>query len=250
MTPTPQPTPTADLALVAEHTARLLDTTRSLADTSAPSLCEGWSRGHVVTHVARNAEAIGRLAQWALTGTPQEMYPGGTEGRDGAIEAGAGRPVGELVADLADTAAGLAPQLAALSGPRAAEQVELRGGLGVPSVRLPFLRLREVVYHHVDLDAGFGFADVDGDLLCRFIDDAVSRLDLGRHPPVLQLTSEEGDSWSVGGAGSSVGSTASAPGAGSVTGTRAGLLLWLARRIPDAVRTRDGQEPPHLPRGA
>jgi len=235
---TAQPGATDDLALVAEYTARLVDTTRSLTDTTAPSLCEGWSRAHVVTHVARNAEAIGRLVEWALTGTPQEMYPGGTEGRDRAIEAGAWREVGELVADLVDTATGLAPRLAALSGPRVAEEVELRGGLRVASAGLPFLRLREVVYHHVDLGAGFGFADVDGALLCRFIDDAVSRLELGRHPPALQLTSEEGDSWSVGGGGS------------SVTGTRAGLLLWLARRIPDGVRTRDGQEPPHLPRGA
>jgi maleylpyruvate isomerase len=226
-----------DLALLAEQTTRLLDTARSLTDPSAASLCEGWSRGHVATHLARNAEAIGRLADWAVTGTRREMYPGGTEGRDRAVEAGARRGVDALAADLADTAAALAPRLEALSGPLAVDEVELRGGYLVASTLLPFTRLREVVYHHVDLDAGFGFADVDGDLLCRFVDDAVSRLELGRHPPGLRLTSEEGDTWVVG------------DGTTPVTGTRARLLLWLARRIPDGVRVQDG-EPPSLPRGA
>lgn len=228
---------TDDLVLVADHTERLLGTVRSLRETSAASLCEGWSRGHVATHVARNAEAIGRLADWAVTGTPQEMYPGGTQGRDRAVEAGAHRGSAELAADLADTAAALQPALEALSGELVAEQVELRGGLRVPATQLPFLRLRELVYHHVDLDAGFGFADVDGQLLCRFVDDAVSRLELGRHPPALQLTSDEGETWTVG------------DGSTPVTGTRAGLLLWLARRIPDGVRAPGG-ELPSLPRGA
>jgi len=226
-----------DLGLLAEETTRLLDTAQSLTDPSAASLCEGWSRGHVATHLARNAEAIGRLADWAVTGTPHEMYPGGTEGRDREIEAGARRGVDTLAEDLADTAAELAPRLAALAGPLAADEVELRGGYLLPSTRLPFTRLREVVYHHVDLDAGFSFADVDGDLLCRFVDDAVSRLELGRHPPALRLLSDEGDSWAVGDATT------------SVSGTRAGLLLWLARRIPDGVRVQDG-ELPSLPRGA
>jgi maleylpyruvate isomerase len=226
-----------DLARLAAETTRLLGTARSLTDPSAPSLCEGWSRAHVATHVARNAEAIGRLADWAVTGTPQEMYPGGTDGRDRAIEGGAHRVADDLAEDVAATAAALVPRLEALSGPLAADEVELRGGYRLPSTRLPFTRLREVVYHHVDLDAGFGFADVDGDLLCRFVADAVSRLELGRHPPALRLASDEGDTWTVG------------DGTVTVTGTRAGLLLWLARRIPDGVRTPDA-ELPSLPRGA
>jgi maleylpyruvate isomerase len=226
-----------DLALLSAHTARLLDTARSLPDPAAPSLCEGWSRGHVATHVARNAEAIGRLAEWAVTGTRQEMYPGGTDARDRAVEAGAHRGADALAEDLAETAAALVPRLQSLSGPLATDEVELRGGYRLPSTRLPFTRLREVVYHHVDLDAGFGFTDVDGDLLYRFVDDAVSRLELGRHPPALRLASDEGDTWTVG------------DGTGTVAGSRAGLLLWLARRIPDGVRTQ-GSQLPSLPRGA
>ena len=90
---------TRDLAHVAAQTELLLDTARGLTDPDAPSLCEGWSRGHVLSHVARNAQAIGRLAGWAVSGTPAAMYPGGAAGRDADIEAGAGRPAVELRAD-------------------------------------------------------------------------------------------------------------------------------------------------------
>lgn len=235
---------TDDLALVREHTGLLLGTARALDDPAGPSLCEGWTRGHVLTHVARNAEAIGRLAEWAVTGAPQEMYPGGTGARDQAIEQGAARGAAELVADLADTAEALVPRLEALSGTLATQEVEMRGGFRVPASRLPFLRLREVVYHHVDLDAGFGFADVDGGLVRRFIDDAVSRLALASHPPALRLAGDEGEHWTVG------EQTNDDARPTTVAGTRAGLLLWLARRVPDGVRVDGDAELPSLPRGA
>jgi maleylpyruvate isomerase len=126
--------------------------------------------------------------------------------------------------------------LAALQGDLGAAEVEMRGGLKVSALRLPFIRLREVVYHHVDLDAGFTFADVDDDLLARFIDDAVWRLSLARTPPAVDLRSDEGQVWRVG-----------EPTA-YVAGSRAGLLLWLARRITTGVRSEG--EVPTLPRGA
>jgi maleylpyruvate isomerase len=228
---------TPELTVLADHTERLLTTARSLTDPAAPSLCEGWSRGHVLTHVARNAEAIGRLASWAVTGQRQEMYPGGQEVRDADIEAGAHRPLTELVRDVADTAAGLAPQLEPLGGPLAAEEVEMRGGMRVPATGLPFLRLREVVYHHVDLDAGFGFDDVEAELQRRFVADAVHRLGLGSRPPAVVVRADEGDTWTVG------------AGTTTVTGSLAGILLWLARRDASRVRAVDG-DVPTLPRGA
>ena len=54
---------TADpLVLIAEvdrATARLLATARTLDDDAvrAPSPLPGWTRGHVLTHVARNADS-------------------------------------------------------------------------------------------------------------------------------------------------------------------------------------------------
>ena len=240
-----------DLSHVADHTARLVATARTLDDVASASLCEGWTRGHVLTHVARNAEAIGRLVQWASTGEPQQMYPGGTRARDADIAAGATRPLPELVDDLVDTAESLAARLEELSGPLTTDRVQMRGGLEVEARSLPFLRLREVVFHHVDLDAGFTFEDVDEDLVRRFLQDAVTRLD--RHPdaPRLELRSTAGDAWTVaagGGLGEGTTGEEATLGAPTVSGTLGGLLLWLARRDPTGVHA-DG-ELPELPRGA
>ena len=235
-----------DLHAVARHTELLIHHATHLGDVRAPSLCEGWSRAHILSHVARNAEAILRLTEWSLDGRPREMYPGGATARDAEIEEGAvrvgpasaddARPAGAFVDDLAETAAALEPRLAQLGGPLAVDEVEMRGGLTIPPSTLPFLRLREVVYHHVDLDDGFSFADVEPDLLHRFIDDAVSRLRMGSHPPDLDLRTDEGDHWLVG------------EPSNRVVGSRAGVLLWLARRIDSGVNAEDG--PPELPRGA
>jgi len=223
--------------LVAAHTERLLSTAGRLEDAAAPSLCDGWTRAHVLTHVARNAEAIGRLAQWAVDGRPREMYPGGAAARDDEIERGAGRPLAELREDLRSTAEQLAPQLDRLSGDLLAEHVEMRGGLVVPSVRLPLLRLRELVFHHVDLEAGFTFADVEPQLVRAFVDDAVQRLRRDRRAPGFEVRSTDGGVWTVG-----------EPSA-HLTGDLADVLLWLARRRPDGIRSDEGTVP-DLPRGA
>ncbi|MFG1700137.1 maleylpyruvate isomerase N-terminal domain-containing protein [Nonomuraea sp. NPDC049309] len=60
-------------ALQAELTAatdRLLATAASLsdADLAAPSLLPGWTRGHVLAHVAQNAGSCLNLLTWARTG--------------------------------------------------------------------------------------------------------------------------------------------------------------------------------------
>ena len=221
--------------LLATHTTVLLETAAGLDDVSVPSLCEGWTRGHVLTHVARNADAIGRLASWAVTGERQEMYPGGS--RDAEIEEGAGRGVADQVHDLRTTAQALVPALEALDGPLATERVQMRGGYEVPARRLVFLRLREVVFHHVDLDAGFTFDDVEPELLRSFIGDAVDRLAAGSRPPAVTLLADEGGSWAVG------------DGTTTVRGSLGGLMLWLARRDEAGV-TSDSAQVPALPRGA
>ena len=227
-----------DIAAVRPATENLLATASRLSDEDlgAPSLCEGWTRGHVLAHLSRNADAISRLVGWAVTGERVEMYPGGQAARDAEIEAGAFRGAGEQLADLAQSAEQLDARLSRLESGTAVDAVEGRGGFVIPSEDLPFMRLREVVYHHVDLVAGYSFEDVDGDLLARFISDAVRRLSMSRHAPDLRLSTAEGDEWTLG------------KGSVTVTGPRAGMLLWLARRRADGV---SAQGPlPELPRGA
>ncbi len=224
-----------ELAAIARHTDALLTTAGGFADADlpVPSLCEGWSRGHVLAHLARNAEAIERLVGWATSGEPAEMYPGGAARRDADIDEGAGRPAAVQLRDVRETAARLADRLPALAQP-AVDEVEMRGGVRVHPSVLPFLRLREVVFHHADLRAGFSFDDVEPDLLVAFIDHAVGQLRRSGRAPSLKVRTDEGDVHVIG------------DGTAYVTGSRAGVLLWLARRDASGVQG----DPPPLPRGA
>ena len=81
---------------------RLAGTLARLDDASArrPSLLPGWTVGHVLTHLARNADSHVRLVQAALRGEVGDQYPGGNPQREADIEAGAGRPAAELVEDV------------------------------------------------------------------------------------------------------------------------------------------------------
>lgn len=69
--------PTALLTRITTATEHLLTTTATLSDADMhdPSLLPGWSRGHVLTHLARNADGGTRLLTWARTGTPSAEYP-------------------------------------------------------------------------------------------------------------------------------------------------------------------------------
>src|SRR6516164_11535621 len=86
---------------IGEATDRLLASAAALTDATArePSALPGWTRGHVLTHVARNADGLGNLLRWARTGTKTPMYAS-REARAASIEAGAGRPAAELTADV------------------------------------------------------------------------------------------------------------------------------------------------------
>lgn len=136
--------------------ATLDDALERGVDPSRPSLLPGWTMGHVVTHLARNADSHVRM----LDGLPQ--YEGGPEGREAAIEAGAGRPVAELVADARRSIWALESRWAVhaeWSG--TAERLHDR----VRQADLPGWRRYEVELHHVDLDLGYGFADLPAEFV-------------------------------------------------------------------------------------
>ena len=62
--------PAATLRQINAATGQLLQTVAQFtdADVRAPSLLPTWSRGHVLTHLARNADGGRRLLLWARTG--------------------------------------------------------------------------------------------------------------------------------------------------------------------------------------
>ncbi|MDX6744931.1 maleylpyruvate isomerase family mycothiol-dependent enzyme [Actinocorallia sp. A-T 12471] len=124
----------------------------------APSPLEGWTRGHVAHHIARNADSCSRLLAWAATGVPVPQYPG-RAARDAEIEAGAGLPHKALAADVRESAARFAALAEALPEDRWDARVEALGDWGHPAWYLLYRRWREVEVHHVDLGASYTFAD-------------------------------------------------------------------------------------------
>jgi maleylpyruvate isomerase len=139
------------------------------------------------------------------------------EARDADIAVGATRTAPEILTDLEDSAARFAAAAAGLSGSPEQAEVEMRGGRKVLGGQLPTLRLMEVAIHHVDLDAGYTFADADPGFIKRAVANSVSRMTATAEAPQVTLRSDEGDTWTIG------------DGRQVVTGSNAALLLWLTR---------------------
>lgn len=149
-------TPTVLIDGVATAQAALLADIADLSDDVArrPSLLPGWSVGHLLTHIARNADSMTWRLEGAALGELRDQYPGGLEQRSSDIEQGAGRPAGELVADVRQSAAVLEQVMANL--PLAAWDAPSRTSRGVveSSRDAALSRWREVVVHHGDLGLG------------------------------------------------------------------------------------------------
>ena len=125
----------------------------------------------------------------------------------------------------------MAPSLA---GPPEDREVEMRGGRVVPGRDLPILRLREVVFHHVDLDLGYTFADADAGFVERTLRRAVATLADSPAAPSLRLRSDEGDVWSVGDGATYV----TAPGPACCSGSPAASGRGQRRRVAAAGAAR------------
>jgi maleylpyruvate isomerase len=148
--------PTAFLPALRASTADLvqglLGRPWSDADVAAPSLCEGWTRGHVLTHIARNADGIADTLAGGLRGEIVDRYPGGMDARNASIEAGARRPFAALVADVRDSADRLDRVLGAVADANGWAQPTEHGDAAAMWV---FRRWREVEVHRVDLAADY-----------------------------------------------------------------------------------------------
>ena len=115
------------------------------------------------------------------------------EQRDAEIEAGARRPAADQAADILESAERLDALLRRLGPEHAAVCVErVPGGPEIPVGRVPFMRLRELVFHHVDLDACFRFDRVAPEQVELFLGDAVERLAAQDDPPSVRLATPDG----------------------------------------------------------
>jgi maleylpyruvate isomerase len=220
---------------LAAATARLMSGISQLtgADARGASLLPGWTRGHVLTHLARNAEGGTRLLSWALTGMTSYEYPS-VAARAAAIEEGANRPVAALVADVDATAAAFAEAAAAM--PPAAWQNLITWTTGQRGTAdgVPRSRLAEVLIHHVDLDLGYGPGSWPAVFVRDMLPVAVERL-TGRAlaPLPARLTATDtGRSFRLGDTDPE-----------RISGTEVELLAWLLGRSGGAGLRRDKPGP-------
>ena len=117
----------------------------------APSRLPGWSVGHVLTHLARNADAHARRLSGALRGEDLPKYANGPEQRGNEIEAGAGRAAAEIIADVENSQSQL-EEVFMLNAAAGWPHGDFLGGGHYGVSGCPAHRLREVEMHHVDLD--------------------------------------------------------------------------------------------------
>ena len=141
---------------IAEADGRLLVSASALTEDQLrePSLLPGWSRGHVLTHVARNADGLTNLLTWARTGVETPQYES-FEARNAQIEEGSGRRADEIVADLSRSSQNFIDQAREMPGEAWSTQVMGLRGPAHPGWFTLHRRLSEVQIHHVDLSAGY-----------------------------------------------------------------------------------------------
>lgn len=219
--------PAAELGQITEATAHLLATAAELTDEDLrqPSLCAGWTRGHVLTHIARNADGLANLLNTAATGEVTPMYESNDK-RNADIEAGSSRPVAEQLADLRESAGRFAEAYAAAqaAGNWGAPVYRLAGTQPFPAWLVPAKRLGEVLIHHVDLDLDFTPAHWSDAFTDDSFADTLARFEERADFPKLRLDVEEEDV---------VYGIKAAPqdkGVVVVRGPKRALLAWLLGR--------------------
>jgi maleylpyruvate isomerase len=217
-------------------TDRLLRSATALDETgiTGPSTLPGWSRGHVLAHLARNADAHVNLLTSARTGENIPAYPS-EAARDADIETGAGRSLAAQLDDLRAATARFAQAVSAMPAEAWTAMVQHRQGPRVAAT-LTWGRLREIEVHHVDLAAGYRTADWPEAFSLRLLHEVATDLS-GRPdaPALLLLPAEPGHQLAIG----------DAEGAPTVAGPAHELAGWLTGRSPgdNLTVTPDGPLP-------
>jgi maleylpyruvate isomerase len=227
-----RPDPVSDAAAARAATERLTEAVSGLAPAAItePSLLPGWSRGHVLTHLARGADALVNLLTWARTGEETPMYAS-EAARDKDIEDGAGRPLDEQLDDLRLTAERFAVAVEEMPPQAWATQVRTRHGGVWPAAELPAKQLAEVLLHHVDLGIGYTCDNLPSDFVHRELACVIDGL--SGHEGIAAVRLQDtgsGEEWLIG---------ASAEPELTVGGSARRLLAWVTGRSKGEGLTRE-----------
>jgi maleylpyruvate isomerase len=190
------PAPAEDLARVEAAQRRFDDVVANIDDATArrPTALPGWTVGHVLSHVARNADSHVRRAEAAARGEVIEQYVGGFGGRAAEIEAGANRSGRDLAEDVRSSGERLMATWLELPD-------EAWGGLTVDvsgtqrSVSaLVSRRWQELEVHVVDLGLGPTYRDWSLDFVDAFLPRrrrGALRENPGIEPPASESFSDD-----------------------------------------------------------
>ena len=214
-------------AWIGSATTRFLGDTLGMSEPAwhAPSRLPGWTRAHVATHVARNADRIA-----AVLNDPDADYDHrDTHAELLALESGADRSAVDLQLDVDSSASELDRVGRAVADWSRPVRVN---GKARPLATLTLLRLHEICAHHLDLgiEAGTTADDIDTDAsvwLLRFVLGCSCR----EYQEAMTITSSSGLTATLG----------SGRVRRKVSGTDARLWAWLSGRLDaDAVEGARG----------
>jgi maleylpyruvate isomerase len=196
-------------------------------DFDRPSLLPGWSRAHVLAHVANNADALINLLTWARTGVERQMYAS-SEARDAGIEETSKLPPDQLRAQVLAATQRLVGAFREMREPDWAAQLRTNRGREITAADVPWMRCCEVWVHSVDLDAGVGFADVPEDIQAALVDEVFRVWDgRGEAPDVVLFAGDR--EWGT--------------GALAVAGALPDVTAWVTGRSAGQGLTADGPLP-------
>ncbi|WP_329223589.1 maleylpyruvate isomerase family mycothiol-dependent enzyme [Streptomyces sp. NBC_01485] len=200
-------------------------------DIAAPSRLPGWTRGHVLSHLARQVPALERLLEWARTGVETPQYAN-RQARDAEIEAGAHRLAADLVADVRESARHFQRTVEELPAPAWNAAIRpFTGELCTPR-RILVIRLRELELHHVDLAVGYDVADIPATARNIVLDDVLGYYAAAEGMPDFTVRGGDGAQLARFGTDGPV-----------VSGEPADLLAWLAGRTSGARLDTTGELP-------
>jgi maleylpyruvate isomerase len=167
------PRPTADIDEVRGAHQRLHQSVVGLDEATIrrPSGLPGWSVGHVLSHLARNADSIVRRLEAAEQGEHVEQYVGGAQGRADEIERGSSRSAASIVDDVIASNERVERTFDRVSPDVWDRPVAAGAAVSrlVVASHLASARWCEVEIHHVDLGLGYRAADWSDELVDRML---------------------------------------------------------------------------------
>jgi maleylpyruvate isomerase len=199
----------------------------------APSTLPGWTRGHLLAHVAGICDALARQVEYGRRGETVELYDGGMEGRNRAIDLAAGHSLEQHREDVAAAVQRALAAFDALTDGDWQTRIAFRDGVIFDA---GLALWRELVIHTADLDAGTGPETWNRQFCSHLFDFLAARVPAGTR---LVLQPVALPPLAIGAGGSTV----------VVSGMVTDIAAWLAGRKPslDSLRATAAGDSTDLP---